>query len=98
MIPAHSATTANDRNQIDIYFVVGDEKIPFEQFGDSREDEIMKRTARMVSEEVGLVRCPVHNESASSVTFVRSDNGTYASYEVHGCCQKLVKRVERQLR
>ena len=98
MIPAHSATTTNGRDQIDIFFVVDDETIPFDEFGGSREDEIMKRTARMVSEEVELIRCPVHNQSASSVTFVRADNGKYLSYEVEGCCDKLTDRVKRQLR
>jgi hypothetical protein len=98
MISADSATTVNGRDQIDIFFTVDGKKIPFNDFEASGEGEIVKRTARMVREEVELVRCPVHEETASSITFVNAENGQYISYKVDGCCQKLVDRVESLLR
>ncbi len=98
MISADSATTVNERDTIEIFFEVDGEKVPFEQFEGSGEDEIMKRTANMVREEVDLIRCPIHNETASSITFISAENGKYVSYQVDGCCEELVDRVESQLR
>lgn len=96
----NSLTKANGRDQqrISIYFAIDGERIPYDRFGSTPEQLLVKQTADMVREEIKLVKCPVHHKHASTVTFTSLGGDDYLSYTVNGCCETLVNRVEHQLR
>lgn len=96
MIDTDLTDTNGCKQVTDIYFSLNGETVSYEEFDEMSDQQIVKRMADLVREEVELIRCPIHGEPASSITFTETDEKI--SYEVDGCCDTLGDRVERQMR
>jgi hypothetical protein len=80
----------------ELSFMVDGRKVRPDQVGDALERVILKKVQGAVKEAVGAVRCPEHGQGAKIVA--KGRDLSELSFEVSGCCEGLIKEVERKLK
>jgi hypothetical protein len=79
----------------EISFMVDGRKVSPDKVGDALERVILKKIQGAIKEAVGAVRCPEHGQGAKVVA--KGRDLSKLSFEVSGCCEALIKEVERKL-
>ncbi len=71
-------------------------KVDFKFNAKDLEKAIMQAAAEEITKRVRNVRCPEHGEYARIVASGRSSKDM--KFDVSGCCESLIKEVERKLK
>lgn len=80
----------------DITFEINGRKVNPNNVGDALEAAILRSVSASVKARVGSVRCPEHGRHPQIVGKGRSLDAL--SFEVSGCCQKLIDGVAAKLK
>jgi hypothetical protein len=80
----------------DVSFEINGRKVRPNSTGDALEAAIMQSVSDSIKKSVGSVRCPEHGTAPKIVGKGRSLNNL--SFEVSGCCQKLIDSVKARLK
>jgi len=80
----------------ELSFMVNGRKVSADQVGDTLERVILKKVRDSIKQAVGAVRCPEHGQGAKIVA--KGRDLSKLSFEVSGCCEGLIKEVERKLK
>lgn len=80
---------------IDITYEVGGRKVSPNQFGNELEKAILTEIADNVKKALGSVTCPDHGKSPNVTIKGRDINNL--SWEVSGCCQKVIDLATKKL-
>jgi len=81
---------------LDISFEINGRKVSPNNVGDALERAILQSVSDSIKRSVGSLRCPEHRSSPKIVVKGRDLNNL--SFEVSGCCQKLMDSVESRLK
>jgi hypothetical protein len=81
---------------VDISFEINGRKVSPSGVGDALEAAVLRSISDSIKKSVGSVRCPEHGKSPKIVCKGRSVSNL--SFEVSGCCQKLMDTVRAKLR
>jgi hypothetical protein len=81
---------------IDISFEVGGRKVAAGQFTNEIETAIPAEVKKNITTALGNVRCREHGERPSVV--VKGSSLDNLRFEVHGCCEDLVRRASEKLK
>ena len=73
---------------------VGGRKVSANEFARALQEDVLKMVEREVQQRVNRIRCPEHGKAAH-VTPIRSAG--QLTWEIRGCCQKLVAEVQKLL-
>lgn len=80
---------------IDISFEINGKKVSPRNTGDALESAVLQSIKDSITKSVGLVRCPEHGSKPSIQAKGRSLDSL--TFEVSGCCSKLIDEVKRKL-
>ena len=81
---------------IHIDFVVGGEKVSTNQLGSALERAVLDQVKERIQKAVGNAICPEHGSRASIIAEGTSLNDL--SFNISGCCDKLVEIVKLKLK
>ena len=81
---------------LELSFMINGRKVRPNQVGDALESAILRKVEDSIKKAVGAVRCPEHGQGAKIVG--KGRNLSKLSFEVSGCCDALVKEVEKKLK
>lgn len=81
---------------VDVSFEINGRKVSPNGTGDALEAAIMQSVGDSIKKSVGSVRCPEHG--ASPKIMCKGRNLSNLSFEVSGCCQKLMDSVKARLK
>ena len=81
---------------IDVTFEIGGRKVSPNRLGDEVEKAILSEVAANVKKGLGSVTCPEHGQRPKVI--VKGRNIKKLSWEVTGCCQKLIDTAMRKLK
>ncbi len=92
---ARFPTLYKDRKMIDIRFEINGRRIEPRNMGDALEAAMLAAVDKGIRQKVGSCRCPVHGQAPKLVGKGRGFDKI--SFEVSGCCEKLIEDVKRKL-
>jgi hypothetical protein len=79
----------------DISFEINGRKVSPSSVGDALEKAVLQGVSDSIKQSVGSLRCPEHGSAPKIVAKGKSvDN---LSFQVSGCCQKLIDKVQSKL-
>ena len=81
---------------IDITFEIGGRKVNPNRTGDELEKAILSEVAANVKKALSSVTCPEHGQRPKVI--VKGKDINNLSWEVEGCCQKLVDDAVKKLK
>ena len=83
----------------EVKFEINGKPVDANNIGDAIEDSIKQAMLRGVknhiTEKVGSVKCPDHGSGTH--VLVKGSDLSHLSFEVTGCCSKLIDEVKRKL-
>jgi hypothetical protein len=80
---------------IDLKFEINGRQVNPRNFGDALQGAVLEAVSKQIRQKVGACRCSEHGRSPSIVA-KGHDLGSL-SFEVKGCCDKLIEDVRRKL-
>lgn len=80
---------------IDLKFEINGRPANPNNFRDPLEKAVMEAVSKQIRQKIGSCRCPEHGRSPSILAKGRSLESL--SFEVKGCCEKLIEDVKRRL-
>ncbi len=81
---------------IDITYEINGRKVNPNSFGNAIEQAVLGQIADHIKKAVGSVRCPEHHQAPKIK--VKGRNLDNLSFEVSGCCEKLIEKVTQKLK
>jgi len=81
---------------IDISFEINGKKVNPRNIGNPLEKALLEQVEDSIKKQVGTVRCPEHGTAPKIVC--KGHNLNSLSFEVSGCCEKLVDAVKARLK
>lgn len=88
--------TVRGEAMLDISFEINGRRVNPNNVGDTLEKAILQSVSESIKKSVGSLRCPEHGSSPKIV--VKGRNLDNLSFEVSGCCQKLMDSVKTRLK
>jgi hypothetical protein len=81
---------------VDVTFEIGGRKVSPNRVADELEKALLSEVAANVKKALGSVTCPEHGQRPKVV--VKGRDIKNLSWEVKGCCQKLIDSAMKKLR
>lgn len=81
---------------IDISFQINGRKVSPQNAGDALESAMLQSIQDSISKTVGSARCPEHGQKPKIK--VKGPNLDSLTFEVSGCCDRLIDEVNRKLK
>ena len=80
---------------IEVSFEINGKKVNPDKIGDALEAAALKSIAEQVKDKLRGITCPEHGKSPK--VKVKGRNLDSLSFDVSGCCDKLIERVKEKL-
>ncbi len=80
---------------IEVKFEINGRKVDPRNMKNTLMGAVMDAAAQEIRRKIGSCRCPVHGKSPSVVA--KGRDTSKLSFEVNGCCDKLIEDVKRRL-
>ena len=81
---------------VEISFEINGRKVRPNQIGEALTKAVLGKVQERIKKTVGSARCPEHGSTAKITCKGRSAD--QLSFEVSGCCQKLIDSVKAKLK
>ncbi|MBL0208784.1 MAG: hypothetical protein IPP84_12815 [Propionivibrio sp.] len=80
---------------MELRFEINGRRVDPRNIGDALTAAVIDVAAKEIKKKVGACRCPEHGKSPTVVGKGRSADKL--TFEVEGCCEKLIREVKRRL-
>jgi hypothetical protein len=81
---------------INIHFEINGRRVSPNQTTDALTRAVLDEATTQIKQRVGTIRCAAHGQYAKLIAKGRSAENL--NFEVSGCCQDLITKVEQSLR
>jgi hypothetical protein len=81
---------------VDIHFEINGRRVGPNQITDALTKAVLEEAAKQIKQRAGVIRCPTHGHYAKIIAKGRSAENL--NFEVSGCCNDLIKKVEQSLK
>jgi hypothetical protein len=79
--------------EVTVKFIVKGREVSPDQFGDEIQAAVLEHIKERIVGIVSDVRCPEHNETATSIEGVGESPETL-EWKIYGCCDKLTAAIQ----
>jgi len=80
----------------ELRFELNGKRVDPKNVGDALESAVLDHIRETITKQVGSVRCPEHHSAAKIIA--KGNNLSNLSFNISGCCQKLIDAVQAKLK